>query len=221
MIKVCEISKSFHSGRGDMRALRAVSFTLPAHQTMVIAGKSGSGKSTLLNCIGGLEHPDEGSVWCHGQNLARLSRRDLSRFQRTHMGFVFQFSNLLSYLTVEQNIAFPLFLNQSSRQERSHRVAELLESVGLPDAGKALPTELSGGEVQRVAFARAIAHYPGILLADEPTASLDSVSGISLVQMMIDLCRVQKSTLIVATHDEDIIRLAHHTLRLRDGLVIG
>jgi putative ABC transport system ATP-binding protein len=187
---------------------------------LAVVGKSGSGKTTLLNCIGGLERPDRGSVTCLGQDIHALSRRSLSLFQRQHLGFVFQFGNLLSYLTVYENIDFPLALNGVSRKERDGRVLELLERVGLSDRRQALPRELSGGEVQRVSFARAVAHGPQVLLADEPTASLDSDTASDLVQLMLDVVQEQASSLIVSTHDPVVIKLADNIMHLRDGRVV-
>jgi putative ABC transport system ATP-binding protein len=187
---------------------------------LAVVGKSGSGKTTLLNCIGGLERPDRGTVTCLGQDIHALSRRSLSLFQRQHLGFVFQFGNLLSYLTVYENIDFPLALNGVPRRERDGRVLELLERVGLLDRQQALPRELSGGEVQRVSFARAVAHGPQVLLADEPTASLDSDTAHDLVQLMLDVVQEQASSLIVSTHDPVVIKLADNIMHLRDGRVV-
>jgi len=187
---------------------------------LAVVGKSGSGKTTLLNCIGGLERPDTGTVTCLGQDIHALSRRSLSLFQRQHLGFVFQFGNLLSYLTVYENIDFPLALNGVPRKERDVRVLELLERVGLLDSQQALPRELSGGEVQRVSFARAIAHGPQVLLADEPTASLDSDTARDLVQLMVEVVQEQASSLIVSTHDPVVIDLADSIMHLRDGRVV-
>ena len=152
-----------------------------------VIGKSGSGKSTLLNCIGGLEPPDRGRITCFGTPIYSLGARELSLFQRRHVGFVFQRGNLLSYLTVAENIGFPLTLNGVRGNERSKRIGELLERIGLGSAAKALPHELSSGETQRVAMARAIAHEPKMLLADEPTANLDTDTGLKVVKLMREM----------------------------------
>lgn len=221
MIRVHDVSKRYRSGRGAVQALAHVSFHLEAGKALVMMGKSGSGKTTLLNCIGGLEKPDKGTITCFGLDLQALPRKQLSRFQRKNIGFVFQFGNLLSYLTVRQNLAFPLFLNGIDGTEQQKRADELLEDVGLTGAGNALPHELSGGELQRIAFARAIAHKPRMLLADEPTASLDSATGLHLVQMMVALGKEQGCTMIIATHDEEIMGLADATMRLRDGFAVS
>lgn len=220
MIRVQEIGKAYRSGRRQVEALDEVSCTVQQGETLAVVGKSGSGKTTLLNCIGGLERPDSGRIACLGENIHELSRCALSMFQREHLGFVFQFGNLLSYLTVHENIEFPLALNRVPRRERDLRVSALLERIGLGNSARALPGELSGGEVQRISFARAIAHRPQILLADEPTASLDSQTAHDLVQLMLDVVRDQAASLIVTTHDPVVIELTDSIMHLRDGKVV-
>ena len=220
MIRVQDIGKFYQSGRRQVEALCNVSCTVEGGSALAVVGKSGSGKTTLLNCIGGLERPDRGSVTCLEQDILALSRRSLSLFQRQYLGFVFQFGNLLSYLTVYENISFPLALNGVTGKQRNERVLGLLERVDLRDSQHALPGELSGGEVQRVAFARAVAHRPQILLADEPTASLDSGTARDLIQLMLEVTQEQASSLIVSTHDPVVIGLAGNILHLRDGRMV-
>jgi ABC-type lipoprotein export system ATPase subunit len=220
LVEILGVGKIYRSGRRQVEALCDVSCTVERGTALAVVGKSGSGKTTLLNCIGGLERPDRGTVTCLGQDIHALSRRSLSLFQRQHLGFVFQFGNLLSYLTVYENIDFPLALNGVPRKERDGRVLELLERVGLRDSQQALPRELSGGEVQRVSFARAVAHGPQVLLADEPTASLDSDTARDLVQLMLEVVQEQASCLIVSTHDPVVINLADNIMHLRDGRVV-
>lgn len=217
MIDVVDLCKTYHSGRGTVSALMGITFEVQRGESFIIAGKSGSGKTTLLNCIGGLEKPDKGTILCTGIDINRLSRKALARFQRKRIGFVFQSSNLLSYLTVRENLSFPLALNGVDGTRTKKRVEELLEIIDLPNLGSALPHELSGGETQRVAFARAIAHAPDILLADEPTASLDSATGRRLVQLMVSLSRRQHCTLVIASHDPEVIHMADHRFDLKDG----
>ena len=217
MIQVSGICKTFKSGRGAVAALKDISFIIEKGNGLILAGKSGSGKTSLLNCIGGLEKPDKGFVRCGQVEIHSLSRKKLSNFQRTQIGFVFQAGNLLSYLTVCENIEFPLALNEITGPRRKCRVEELLEAVGLKGAGSAMPFELSAGETQRVAFARAIAHFPSILLADEPTASLDSENGRQLIAMMFSLSRESNCTMIVATHDAEMIHSAPNKIFLKDG----
>jgi ABC-type lipoprotein export system ATPase subunit len=217
VIQVLGVSRAYRSGRGRVVALQDISFQVERGKSFILAGRSGSGKTTLLNCLGGLEKPDSGTIFCAGLDVNALTRRELSLFQRKHIGFMFQAGNLLSYLSVQENLAFPLEMNRVSGAARDKRIHRLLESIGLPDIGAALPRELSGGEMQRVAFARAIAHSPAILLADEPTASLDSANGRQLTQLMLALSREQQCTLVVATHDPEVIDMADERLFLKDG----
>jgi putative ABC transport system ATP-binding protein len=219
MVEVTGISKQYVSGRGHVQALVGVSFRVDTGTNLALVGKSGSGKTTLMNCIGGIEKPDAGKVICDGREIQSLTERALCLFQRRYIGFVFQHANLLSFLTVAENIAFPLHLNGVGSQERERRVFELLDLISLPQVGPAMPHELSGGELQRVAVARGVAHKPSLLLADEPTANLDSATGIGIIQMMIALTKSQGCTLIMATHDVDLIALADRSIRLRDGVI--
>jgi putative ABC transport system ATP-binding protein len=217
VIEVADLHKKYRSGRGTIYALDGISFKVEKGESFAVAGKSGSGKTTLLNCIGGLEKLDKGTILCAGIDINRLSQGELSRFQRKQVGFVFQTGNLLTYLTVRENLALPLALNGIRGAKSEQRICQLLESIGLPDIGPALPRELSGGETQRVAFARAIAHAPVILLADEPTASLDSTNAKQLIRLMVSQSREQHCTLVVATHDPEVIEMADHRFPLKDG----
>ncbi|MBW2370553.1 MAG: ABC transporter ATP-binding protein [Deltaproteobacteria bacterium] len=221
MIQLEAVTKMFQSGRGQVRALSNVSFSVAANRFIAVIGKSGSGKSTLLNCMGGLEPPDKGSITCFGTPIYSLTARELSLFQRRYVGFVFQRGNLLSYLTVAENIGFPLTLNRVVGDSRSKRIDELLDRIDLASAAKALPHELSSGETQRVAMARAIAHNPKMLLADEPTANLDTVTGQSTVQLMRDMGRDHDCTIIMATHDIEITEAADAVICLKDGCIHG
>jgi len=219
MIQLEGISKEYRSGRGRVLALSDVSFNIEKTSTVSVFGKSGSGKTTLLYCIGGLERPENGTVTCFGVDIHSLSEKALCLFQRKNVGFVFQHGNLFTYLTVFENIAFSLELNGFERNAIVNRVGELLEGIGLSDAGAAFPYELSGGEVQRVSVARAIAHSPQVLLADEPTASLDSETGRDLVKLMFNMGHEQGCTMIITTHDPDIIKLADVRLPIQDGKI--
>jgi len=221
MLELSGISKQYLSGRGHVQALTGISFRMEKGTNLALVGKSGSGKTTLMNCIGGIEKPDTGKVSIDGCELQSLSERALCLVQRQHIWFVFQHGNLLSFLTVAENIAFPLNLNGVDGRTRNRRVSELLDLIGLPDIGEAMPYELSGGELQRVAVVRAVSHNPSLLLADEPTANLDSATGIGIMQMMIALTRSQGCTLIMATHDLELIALADRSIRLRDGLIVN
>lgn len=211
----------FRSGRGAITALERISFSLEGGIFAAVVGKSGSGKSTLLGCIGGLERPDSGRISCLEIQVHCLKGRALSHFQRRQVGFVFQKGNLLSYLTVAENIGFPLALNGIPGKIRKKRIRELLERINLLDAAKALPHELSGGEAQRVAVARAISHHPKILLADEPTASLDSSTGRDVVSLIREMTKDCGCSVIMATHDTEIIEKVDTVLHLKDGKVQG
>jgi ABC-type lipoprotein export system ATPase subunit len=219
MLEITNISKQYLSGRGHVQALKGISFCMEKGRNLALVGKSGSGKTTLMYCIGGIEKPDTGKVIIDGCEIQSLSERALCLFQRRNIGFVFQHGNLLSFMTVAENIAFPLNLNGVGVHSRNRRVSELLDLIGLPDIGAAMPFELSGGELQRVAVARAISHNPSLLLTDEPTANLDSATGMGIMKMMIDLTKRENCTFIMATHDQDLISLADQSISLRDGLL--
>lgn len=220
VIQLDGISKVYQSGRGYVTALNDVSLVIDREATTAIIGRSGSGKTTLLNCIGGLERPDKGEVICLGMHLNSIDGSALCMFQRQNVGFVFQHTNLLSYLTVKENIGFPLILNGIEGKERNKRIDTLIERIGLVEATNALPHELSGGEQQRIAVARAMAHQPKMLLADEPTASLDSNTGRALIEFMFEMGRDHGCTIVVSTHDLQLIDLADTVVHLCDGKIV-
>lgn len=220
MIRITEVTKAYASSRGLVPVVDGVSLSLDAGRSLALMGRSGSGKTTLLYLIGGLERPDKGQIFCLGQPVHSLTGRSLAGFLRKEVGFLFQFGNLLSYLTVAENVAFPLRLNNVPVAECTRRVHELLAKIDLASAASALPRELSGGEIQRVAFARAVAHRPRILLADEPTSSLDSATAYALMDLMFRIGRDEGRTTLVATHDPAVTALADRTLRLQDGKII-
>lgn len=219
MIEVLSISKKYASGRGHVRALSDITFSVHEAQSFVLAGKSGSGKTTLLNCIGALEIPDSGRILYKGKDICSFSPRQRAHFQRKEVGFVFQAANLIPWLTVAENLIFPLELNNIQGIKQKARVKELLTAFDLVGYDKAMPGELSGGETQRISFARAIAHKPVLLLADEPTSSLDSATGYNLIERMLSLCVCQHSTLIIATHDPELIEMTNSRIYLKDGCI--
>ena len=221
MVVVDSVTKTYSSRRGQTRALDRVSLAVRRGEAVALVGKSGSGKTTLLNCVGGLERPDAGAVTCFGVAVHALTERALGLFQRRRVGFVFQRGNLLAYLSVADNIAFPLRLNGVSGREKDRRVGELLERIGLSDAASALPHELSGGELQRVAVARAVAHGPDLVLADEPTASLDSAAGLRVLDLLLDLGRERGCTTLIATHDPDVVQRTDARVELHDGRALS
>ena len=217
MIELRDVSKQFTAGRGHVAALSGITFSSAAGQGLILAGRSGSGKTTLLNCLGTLETPDSGTIIVNGADLCTLSDPQRTRFRSEQVGFVFQAGNLLPWLTVAENLRFPLELNGIRGTVQTRRIDELLETFGLHGYNKALPLELSGGEAQRVTFARAIAHYPALLLADEPTASLDSQNSNQLITLMFSLCKNNGTTLIIATHDQELLAMADSIVFLKDG----
>lgn len=219
MIEVLSVSKQYSSGRGHVRAISDITFSVIESQSFILAGKSGSGKTTLLNCIGALEKPDSGRILYKGTNICSLSPRHRAIYQRKEIGFVFQASNLIPWLTVAENLIFPLELNNIRGKKQRARVQELLAAFDLAGYDKAMPGELSGGETQRISFARAIAHRPVLLLADEPTSSLDSATGNKLIERMLSLCVSQRSTLIIATHDPELIEMTNSRIYLKDGFI--
>lgn len=207
----------------ETQALSEVSFTVEAGKFWVLMGPSGCGKSTLLNLLGAMDTPTQGSVVFDGQNLASLSDTERTLLRRTHMGYVFQFFNLIPTLTVAENVALPLQLNQRangiSNKAIATQVAELLAQLGLAHRSEHYPSQLSGGEMQRAAIGRALIHQPKLLLADEPTGNLDTDNGEKVLQLLSALCKERGTTIIMATHSEDVAKLGDTVLRLRNGRI--
>jgi putative ABC transport system ATP-binding protein len=208
------VSKRYRRGDELVHALRDVSFTLSAGEMVALVGPSGCGKSTTLNLVAGVDRPDAGEVIVCGRNLASAGEADLVEARRHRIGIVFQAFHLLPHLTVTENVALPLALD--GRRDAA-RVNDLLRRVGLEHRRSHFPAELSGGEQQRTAVARALVHRPAVVLADEPTGSLDSASGAAVLQLMDELRRQEGSALLLATHDESLATLADRVIRLRDG----
>jgi putative ABC transport system ATP-binding protein len=220
MITLTNLSKSYPMGRLQVEALRGVSLELSKGDFIAVAGPSGSGKTTLMNIIGLIDRPSEGSVLIEGRETAGLSRKELTRLRRECIGFVFQSFNLLPVLNVFENVELPLVIGErGTRAERRERVEYLLEEVGLADRRRHRPPELSGGQQQRVAIARALVTSPKIIIADEPTANLDSANGSRILELMQKVNREEGSTFIFSTHDPDIWKMADHVIFLRDGRV--
>ncbi len=212
---------SRHYGRGDtlVRALDEVSMTIEPGEFTAIVGPSGSGKSTLLQLMGGLEEPTGGEVLLRGQAISSMSGRALSDFRRDHIGFIFQAYNLIPVLTAAENCEYIMLLQGVPKAERQARVEHMLEQVGLAGLAHRRPAELSGGQQQRVAVARAMVSQPDIILADEPTANLDSQTGSDLLDMMHDLNRREGMTFVFSTHDPMIMERASRLIRLHDGRI--
>lgn len=209
--------KALQKSYGDRPILRSLSFILKPGERVGLMGPSGSGKSTLLNCLGGIDRPDEGEILLGGENLVTMDRERLARIRRARIAHIFQFFHLLPTLTAWENIEFPLQLNQVGAAERKERVDRLVEAVDLGPRARAVPNELSGGEMQRVAIARALAPNPQLILADEPTGNLDSKTGARTLDLLESLCEEFKTTLLLVTHDQQTTRICHRTLHLLDG----
>ena len=204
-----------------VQALKGVTFDVEAKEFTAIVGPSGSGKTTLLNIVGGLDAVTGGSVHLNGSDVTTMKEGDLIDFRLHEIGFVFQAYNLIPVLTALENVEFVLFLQKVSRKERNERAVQLLERVGLIDRKNSKPSELSGGQQQRVAVARALASRPAFVLADEPTANLDSHTAESLLDLMQDLNNELGTTFLFSTHDSKVIRRARRVITLEDGMVSG
>lgn len=219
VIEVNNLTRKFGSDETEVIALDSVSLTIEEGEFTAIIGPSGSGKTTLLHLIGGLDDPDSGDVMLAGTNIAAMSGNELSDFRRDHIGFIFQAYNLIPVLSAEENIEYIMLLQGVPPIERKKRVAEMLALVGLEGLADRRPAQLSGGQQQRVAVARAMASKPDIILADEPTANLDSRTGVSLLEVMRDLNQQQNMTFVFSTHDEKIMERATRLIHLRDGRI--
>jgi len=218
MLQVENISKSF-AGPPPRRVLGGVSLQLAAGEYVAVMGESGTGKSTLLNLIAGLDTPDSGRITLDGCDLAALDDAARTRLRRARMGFVFQAFHLLPHLNVERNVALPLALNGSSGREATDRVHELLSAVGMQDRANASPSQLSGGEMQRVAVARALVHRPALVLADEPTGNLDADSAAEVLELLAAQLKRDRAAGILVTHSEIAAATTDRILQLsRQGL---
>ena len=220
-IVVCEkVSKTYHADHIGVPALREVDLTVGRGQFVTLAGPSGSGKTTLLNVIGGLDQPSSGTVTLEGRRVDRLSPAALADLRLEHVGFVFQAYNLIPVLSARENVEFVMELQGMEGEKRRQLSREILQEVGLFGMEDRRPAELSGGQQQRVAVARAIVSRPTIVLADEPTANLDSRTARDLVELMHDLNRRHQTTFLISTHDPMVMELAPRRIGLRDGRVV-
>ena len=221
IVSVKNATKDYALGKVTVPALRGVSLDVAEGEFLSIAGPSGSGKTTLLNLIGCVDTPTAGTVEVAGQDTLRLSERALTALRLNTIGFIFQSFNLVSVLSVFQNVELPLLLQRKLvKSERRSRVMALLERVGLGDHSRHRPSELSGGQRQRVAIARALVTRPQLVLADEPTANLDSVTGQNILDLMKELNRTERTTFIFSTHDAKVMANATTIVRLADGKLV-
>ncbi len=216
-IQLRNLSHSYRQGDSRRPVLRGLNGAIQRGESVALLGRSGCGKSTLLNLIGGIDQPDEGRIVIDGVAITELDERARTLFRRRHIGFVYQFFNLVPTLTVEENLLLPLELNGWSRSRGKERARELLRAVNLPEKAASFPDQLSGGEQQRVAVARALVHRPDLVLADEPTGSLDAESGEQVLELLDRLVSAERRTLLMVTHSREVAARADRILTLRDG----
>ena len=221
IVRMRGVTKVYGTGDAATHALRGVDLDLERGAFAAMAGPSGSGKSTLLNVIGALDRPTSGTIEVDGHDLGRLAPAALSRLRRDRIGFVFQSFNLIPVLTALENAEYVLVLQGVAAAERRERVRALLADVGLGGLEHRYPRELSGGQQQRVAIARAIVSEPALVLADEPTANVDSITGAALLDLMHDLHETKRITFLFSTHDRTVMTRAERLLLLRDGRIVG
>ncbi|HPI68975.1 MAG TPA: ABC transporter ATP-binding protein [Bacteroidales bacterium] len=219
IIKIENLVKKFPMGKGEFTALSGIGLTLSQGEFAGLIGPSGSGKTTLLNIIGSLDVPTSGLVKVLGQSISELNAKESARLRKENLGFIFQSYNLLAVHTVYENVEFPLLLLGLSSGERKKIVMDALEWVGLTNKIRSKPPQLSGGECQRVAVARAMVKKPSIVLADEPTANLDAANSHNILKTMEELNRELKTSFLFATHDEKVINYLHRKIFLLDGRI--
>ena len=223
IIELNDVKKDYPLGNTTVHALKHVDFTVQEGDFLSIVGPSGSGKTTLLNIIGCIDHASEGTVFIHGTDVTTMSDKQLTDLRLDKIGFIFQTFNLIPVLTVRENVEFPLLLMKQknfSKKEVRERAEKLITEVGLEDHIEHRPYELSGGQRQRVAIARALVTNPDIVLADEPTANLDSETGEKILELMQELNVIEKTTFIFSTHDPDVLKYAKHIVKIKDGVLI-
>ncbi|KPJ59739.1 MAG: hypothetical protein AMJ42_01790 [Deltaproteobacteria bacterium DG_8] len=219
IVRLEGVTKIYQEGKVAVPALRAIELTIQKGEFVAVAGPSGSGKTTLLNVVGGLDQPTHGSVFLEGKHLGQMSRGELSRLRLNRIGFIFQSYNLIPVLTAFENAEFVLLLQKRPAEDRKQKVANLLEEVGLTGLEERFPREMSGGQQQRVAIARSIVPEPALVLADEPTANVDSQIASELLDLMESLNRRKSVTFLFSTHDPAVMERAHRLITLKDGRV--
>ena len=221
LIELEKISKTFQDGFTPVSAVQEVSLKFERGEFTALAGPSGSGKTTLLNMIGGLEVPTLGKISFNGQNLYKLSEAQRTRFRRSRVGFIFQTFSLIPVLSARENVEISLALLGWNPAKMRRKALQLLDQVGLADMANRRPAQLSGGQQQRVAVARALVKDPEIVLADEPTANLDSDTGAEILELMAELNRISQTTFLFSTHDRKVMDCARRLILLRDGKVVS
>jgi putative ABC transport system ATP-binding protein len=219
-VELRKVSKSYREAELERVVLRDVSVTIASGEIAVLVGRSGSGKSTLLNVIAGIDRPSAGTVLVDGTDLTALDEQARTRFRRRHIGFVFQFFNLIPLLTVEENLLLPLELNGRADPAGVARARALLERVGLGGRGDSFPDRLSGGEQQRVAIARALVHEPALILADEPTGNLDAETAAGVLELLDTLAREAGRTVLMVTHSREVVGVADRIFTIQRGALV-
>jgi putative ABC transport system ATP-binding protein len=219
IVKLEGVTKDYGQGNVIVHALRGVDLTIQKGDLAAVAGPSGSGKTTLLNVISGLDTPSAGRVWVDGKEVTKMSRSRLSKLRLNRIGFVFQAYNLIPVLTAYENAEYVLMLQGMPAKERRERIMGLLKQVGLEGMEKRFPRELSGGQQQRVAIARAIAAQPALVLADEPTANVDSKTAAALLDLMERLNEERQATFLFSTHDQNVMKRSKRLILLKDGMI--
>jgi putative ABC transport system ATP-binding protein len=221
IVEIKNVTKIYNESEFQVNAVNGVNLDFKEAEFAAIVGPSGSGKTTLLNLIGGLDNPTSGEIIIDGTNLAKLKSSELIDFRMRNIGFVFQAYNLIPVLTAKENVEFIMNLQKWSRKERDERTYELLKAVGLFERANSRPAKMSGGQQQRIAVARALASRPKFVLADEPTANLDSKSAATLLEIMENLNHEEKITFIFSTHDARVVKMAHRVITLEDGKIVS
>jgi len=220
IIKLDNVWKIYKMGKVEVPALRGMNLEVKTGEFLAIMGPSGSGKSTAMNMVGCLDVPTKGRIFLEGQDISKLSESDLAQIRGKKIGFIFQTFNLILTLSALENVALPMIFQNITKEERVKRATELLEMVGLGDRINHKPNELSGGQQQRVAIARSLINNPEVILADEPTGNLDSVSGHKVIDFLKELHEKEKKTIVMVTHDKDVAKYAERIEYLRDGEII-
>ena len=221
LISVKGVSKVFKVGEENFTALRDINLEIDGGSFMSFVGPSGSGKTTILNLIGGLDVPTTGNIFFKNTKLSAMNRNQMAQYRRKNIGFIFQTYNLFPVYSVYENILFPLLLNGSKEKDARERVMNIINKVGLSDQVKKRPSQLSGGQCQRVAIARALVKDPLLILADEPTANLDSKNSLQILELMSELNQQYKAAVVFSTHDEKVTRYVRREVGLEDGKIIS
>ncbi|NOZ71663.1 MAG: ABC transporter ATP-binding protein [Chloroflexi bacterium] len=219
LIQLKNVTKNYQMGDVTVHALRDMNLEITAGEFIVLLGPSGSGKTTTLNVIGGLDRPTDGSIFVQGEDITSYNNKELTRYRRQKMGFVFQFFNLIPTLTASENVEFALTLVEKDGRRLQEKARDLLGMVGLVDRADHFPSQLSGGEQQRVAIARALANQPPVVLCDEPTGNLDVETGQRVLQVMRELNRQKNTTIVLVTHNSAIAPMADRVVHLHNGSI--